>query len=655
MPADMPTNLSYLSDADLHAIAAGDMSKVSEEGLRSLSSKTPAFDMLMRGLASNPLTGNQVGMGETALHMVSGLPNMVSQLFHGPDLSYSPRTPQGKLLSSIVDAPSEAVDALAMERANGPTDVGGYSPGPLARFGLKIPIEKETAGQSRAIAGALDAVGQGALSLAGMRAGPGAKMTQSVLNKPSGLLDVVRGNVDKIRGNYVRSVTGNAETRNALANALDKSSQVPHYPSTAADLVANKTEGTPIQALQQQTASSPVQLPNNGPAISQAFNRRFQEQAGAVDALKELRDKVTDGMRESALSGANSTAGIPGQVQNLMQTIRERFLSKASALQDKGRFDTTTADQTMRANFKNTPTGPMGRALGMGSPVIQVTKNSARSFSNRLNARADEARSASSEMPEIIQQRQAELEDARSRLSALQQSGASPLETQPLMQKVASLMQTPGYRASDVVTTVLNKIGDKLGSLADKNGVIDARDLYTVRKDMGKYIEDAAGSPGAKYDKKLAAGLQADLQSSIDDAIEAAGGKGWKAYLNTYSRLSQKAQNAVDIAESKYTPTQLTTLNGPNAATSSAQTHIPHVLTRSGTLANWALNNIRSGVQQRVTGSLGDALLHPENGVLAGDLRKGIRPTDMMQTNRIRQALAQALLSGALPNQGAQQ
>jgi hypothetical protein len=527
-----------------------------------------SLDTLMSRLAGGVqnAVAPGIGLGEAALHSITGTSalvpgaaqSVVGMINNGSGgmkktahdtntlmdrLTYSPRTQGGQDLVAAMGLPGQAVDALAQARAQGPltAQVGDrqVDPAALARAGAMIPAGTETPEQSKAMGLAVELAGNViAPSLVGGATAPKATMGLPLLNKPSGLLDVLRGNMDAIRGNYVRSIAGNPDTRAALAQSLEShGAVVPHYQPTAAEVVGDQWQGTPIQALQQQTASSPVQLPNGGPAISQAFNQRLAQQGGALAAMKELRDNVTAGMREKALEGANATGG------------------------------------------------PM-----VGTPE----------------------------------------------------------------QIANTMLNTPGMRASDVVTKAIGTAKNKLEALQDDTGHIDARDLYTVRKDMGKYIEDAAGAPGAKYDRKLASGLQGDLQSAFDDAIERAGGQGWKAYLNTYSRLSQKMQDALDSQESQYKPAQATMLNGPNAATAAAQTHIPHVLTRSGTLANWLLNNVRSGVQQKVTSSLGDALLNPQNGVLAADLRKGIRPEDMMQTNLMKQRLAAALASGSIGSAMAQ-
>jgi hypothetical protein len=115
--------------------------------------------------------------------------------------------------------------------------------------------------------------------LLGARAGKGVTAKLPELNKPSGIVDVIKGNANNIADNYVRSITGNPNTRRVLAGTLEQSgSSVPGYQVTAAEAVSHLPEGTPIQALEQAVSSSHNQLPDGGPAISQAFNQRLSTQ-----------------------------------------------------------------------------------------------------------------------------------------------------------------------------------------------------------------------------------------------------------------------------------------------------------------------------------------------------------------------------------------
>jgi len=99
-------------------------------------------------------------------------------------------------------------------------------------------------------------------------------------------------------------------------------------------------------------------------------------------------------------------------------------------------------------------------------------------------------------------------------------------------------MQTPGLRGSDVVQKSLGAVKEKLGELAGDRGIVDAKDLYTIRKEVGNTISSFAKET-ANWDKRLTSGLQRDVQGFIDEAIESSGGSTWKDYLARYGEMSK--------------------------------------------------------------------------------------------------------------------
>jgi hypothetical protein len=109
------------------------------------------------------------------------------------------------------------------------------------------------------------------------------------------------------------------------------------------------------------------------------------------------------------------------------------------------------------------------------------------------------------------------------------------VDVAPLTAAVLDIKTPPGIRASDVVQKTLAGLDTKLRELAkDNGGFIHPEDLYTVRKELGSYISIAAKDT-ANWDKRLSGKLQNSLQDAFDEAIEKAGGAGWKDYLTAYS------------------------------------------------------------------------------------------------------------------------
>jgi len=117
----------------------------------------------------------------------------------------------------------------------------------------------------------------------------------------------------------------------------------------------------------------------------------------------------------------------------------------------------------------------------------------------------------------------------------LRAQGLKPLDISPL---VAQLRRA-AYDAEDTVPArarVLTEFANNLERRAEKfGGVIDATGLYDIRRNMGNVIATILGPTDPKTLHAYTAQIIGEAQPLIDDAIEAAGGRGWKEYLNSFS------------------------------------------------------------------------------------------------------------------------
>lgn len=112
-----------------------------------------------------------------------------------------------------------------------------------------------------------------------------------------------------------------------------------------------------------------------------------------------------------------------------------------------------------------------------------------------------------------------------------------PLDINPIVKSIDTALETPGLRASNDLTRVLSLVKDDLVTLAERGGGrIDANDLYTIRKEgIAQRVRDVIKQDDPKAGAKLTASVLERLRPLIDDAIEKAGGTGWRTYLKTYS------------------------------------------------------------------------------------------------------------------------
>lgn len=239
-----------------------------------------------------------------------------------------------------------------------------------------------------------------------------------------------------------------------------------------------------------------------------------------LDAAITARKAATAPLRETALEAAN-VAGTKGA--QLDEIIAAKRGSMVSAMQDAGQLQTEAAQAGVRAQ--------------QGAPGW--ISNADRSV---------EFAGGATDAATIAAQRRAEMQFADYQRKAIEASGLRPLQGNEVVSKIGETLGAPGIRASDVAQKSLGYLRDKIASLTGKNGIIDANDLYTIRKEIGNQVEQFAKESN-NWDKRFTAGLQKDIQKAIDDAIEKSGGSGWRQYLDVYSKMSKPVEQSKILSE----------------------------------------------------------------------------------------------------------
>jgi hypothetical protein len=146
---------------------------------------------------------------------------------------------------------------------------------------------------------------------------------------------------------------------------------------------------------------------------------------------------------------------------------------------------------------------------------------------------------------------------AESKIAELQAQGLEILNHNPIVGTLDTLAKKVGDRANPIRKNILTSLGQQLRDLVEVNGgVLDARDLYEFRKTavndtIARLLNDS--NVVGEVAKERTATLLGEIKPLIDQAIENAGGKGWKKYLETYAagakdiERQQMAARALDI------------------------------------------------------------------------------------------------------------
>lgn len=343
---------------------------------------------------------------------------------------------------------------------------------------------------------------------------------------------------DMAEGRKYISTAG--ERAQEMADALrNPTSTIAGYKPTTAEIAASLPPSL-SQAGREEMAGLQANVSQNYPRrihVEQGQNkalvdaiRGFGGTQADLTAAEAERAAVTGPMRATALENAN-IAGVKGQ--QLAQRLAAESEAKINALQDMGRFQTFGAQQENLAHGGRSVGGNLSPSA---YPVDFMPRIPGRYTENFQ--RIPEASSAVADTAEILAARKAQEGLTKYQLDSLAAHGQFPLEGRQVASKIESVMSQPGQRSSDVVTKALGEIRDKINQFSNKEGVIDSRDLYTIRKEAGNVVKKYAAE-NKNWDERLTSGLTSNVQKMIDDAIEGAGGSGWKDYLSTYASKSK--------------------------------------------------------------------------------------------------------------------
>jgi hypothetical protein len=131
---------------------------------------------------------------------------------------------------------------------------------------------------------------------------------------------------------------------------------------------------------------------------------------------------------------------------------------------------------------------------------------------------------------------------------ALRSVGINPLESAPLIQRITATSNNPAFAGNDLISGAVKNVADDIAKWTNSGGVIDAAALEAIRKNsVDAAIAKLRPGADATAQRNLAAGVLSKIKPAIDDAIEAAGGTGWRDYLTAH------AKGMRNIAEKKLT------------------------------------------------------------------------------------------------------
>lgn len=122
-----------------------------------------------------------------------------------------------------------------------------------------------------------------------------------------------------------------------------------------------------------------------------------------------------------------------------------------------------------------------------------------------------------------------------------------PLKSDAVTQELGKILGKSEYAGNDIMRGAVKNVADEIAAWTNKNtGVIPGDALDAIRKNaVNAAVAKLRPGMDATSQKNAASGVLSQIKPLIDDAIEAAGGPGYKQYLATHAAGMQK------IAEQK--------------------------------------------------------------------------------------------------------
>lgn len=130
---------------------------------------------------------------------------------------------------------------------------------------------------------------------------------------------------------------------------------------------------------------------------------------------------------------------------------------------------------------------------------------------------------------------------AQSAADALRNVGIKPLEGRKIASSISKIADNPSFAGDDVLIGAVNNVADDILKWTSNGGVIDARALDAIRKNsVNAAIQKLRPGMDATSQRNLASKVLTDIKPMLVDAVEEAGGTGYRRYLEDYAQGMQK-------------------------------------------------------------------------------------------------------------------
>jgi hypothetical protein len=130
--------------------------------------------------------------------------------------------------------------------------------------------------------------------------------------------------------------------------------------------------------------------------------------------------------------------------------------------------------------------------------------------------------------------------DRETALATLDAHGLKPLEGNSLVARLTNKLRDPSFAGNDLIKNSLTRVIRDIRNYANADGVIDARAIDAIRKhSVNSVIQKMYPAANQSQVAKFTASVMESVKPALIDAIEEAGGTGYRQYLTNYAKGMQ--------------------------------------------------------------------------------------------------------------------
>jgi len=344
----------------------------------------------------------------------------------------------------------------------------------------------------------------------------------------------------------------------ALGYVGGKIADLRQIPQQKAAEIARNALGPDLAAVKNALARAPSDITAaqataeiNSPTWQALLDRASKRDPRFMEALKDSQGEVSLNALAKLAGGSTATEVRAGaettkaNINRVLEPVKESALKRANLGQTTAQYANEAerlaaeAGQKVQDVRRFEAAKPRAEAIARTALIEKGQPVGAAKYTYVGGDLPALAEQASAEAAQGSLQAGAESRFNQLASDALRKSGIKPLETQSLVSSLQNVAKNPEFAGNDIVEGALKNVAQDISKWT-KNGIIDAQALDAIRKNsVNAAIEQLRPGADASTQKNLAASVLDKVRPAIIDAIESAGGTGYREYLGNYTKAMQ--------------------------------------------------------------------------------------------------------------------